>query len=53
VVSVLVSLSIPAEARPLSRERGTIIDNPIVRVVNVLKKLVIRTFGDGLTDPKP
>jgi hypothetical protein len=53
VVSVLVALSIPAEARPMSRDRDRIIENPLVRVVNVLKQLVIRTFGDGLTDPKP
>jgi len=53
VVSVLVALAIPAEARPLPGEGAWIIDNPIVRVVKILKRFVVKTFGDGLTDPKP
>jgi hypothetical protein len=53
VVSVLVALAIPAEARTRSGEEKWIADNPLTRVVKILKKLAVKTFGDGLTDPKP
>jgi hypothetical protein len=53
VVSVVVALAIPAEARPLPGEGKWFAEKPIDRVVRIVKKFVVRTFGDGLTDPKP
>ena len=52
VVSVLVALAVPAEARPVPQE-GSWFREPIVRVVKMIKKFAVKTFGDGLTDPKP
>ena len=52
VVSVLVALAVPAEARPVPQE-GSWFREPIVRAIKILKNLVVRTCGDGLTDPKP
>jgi hypothetical protein len=52
VVSVLVALAVPAEARQAPSE-GTWYREPVVRVVKIIKKFVVKTFGDGLTDPKP
>jgi hypothetical protein len=53
VVSVLVALAIPAEARPTRGEDRWYTDNPVVKVLKFVKKFVVITFGDGLTDPKP
>jgi hypothetical protein len=53
VVSVLVALAIPAEARTQGGEGKWFTDNPITRVVKIIKKIAVRTFGDGLIDPKP
>ncbi len=53
VVSVVVALAVPAEARQVPGEGKWFSDNPIVRVVKILKKFAVRTFGDGLIDPKP
>lgn len=51
VVSMVVALSMPAEAAARLKDRTPREkENPIVRI---LKQLVVRTFGDGLTDPRP
>jgi hypothetical protein len=52
VVSVLVALAVPAEARQAPSE-GSWYREPIVRIVKMIKKFAVKTFGDGLTDPKP
>lgn len=48
VVSVIGALGIPAMAAP--REDRDPRHSPIYRF---LKQLVVKVFGDGLTDPKP
>jgi hypothetical protein len=51
VVSIVVALSVPAEAAArLKSKTPREKENPIVRII---KQLVVRTFGDGLTDPRP
>lgn len=53
VVSILAAVSVPAEARPNPGEGRWLRENPIVRVVQIIHRFAVRTFGDGLTDPKP
>ncbi|HKR64235.1 MAG TPA: hypothetical protein VJZ00_10940 [Thermoanaerobaculia bacterium] len=53
IASVVVALAIPAEARPAAGEGPRLTNNPVVKVLKFVKKFVIKTFGDGLTDPKP
>jgi hypothetical protein len=57
VAAVVMVLAAPAQARTNSQEpvwsgAGR---EQIAKIVKVVKKLkgAIRTFGDGLTDPKP
>ncbi|HEX7833154.1 MAG TPA: hypothetical protein VF787_26095 [Thermoanaerobaculia bacterium] len=51
VVSMVVALSVPAEAAARLKDRSPRQkENPVVKLI---KQLVVRTFGDGLTDPKP
>lgn len=55
VVSILVSLSVPAQARAFDDdapllERGRA---QVVKVVKFLKRFVPSTFGDMLTVPRP
>lgn len=51
VVSMVVALSVPAEAAARLKDRTPRQkENPVVKLI---KQLVVRTFGDGLTDPKP
>ncbi|HET8799461.1 MAG TPA: hypothetical protein VFO89_17375 [Thermoanaerobaculia bacterium] len=45
----MTALSLPAEAARIREKGPREKENPIVKVI----KLVVRTFGDGLTDPKP
>lgn len=50
VLSVVTALSVPAEAARIrdghTREKSI---NPVVKIL----KLIVRSLGDGLTDPKP
>ena len=50
VVSIVVALSVPAEAARVKERGPREKENPIVKMI---RQLVVRTFGDGLTDPKP
>jgi hypothetical protein len=51
VVSIVVALSVPAEAAARLKDKAPRQkENPVVKLI---KQLVVRTFGDGLTDPKP
>ncbi len=51
VVSMVVALSVPASAAARVKDRAPREkENPIVRII---KQLMVRTLGDGLTDPKP
>jgi hypothetical protein len=48
-VSIVMSLAVPAEARPGDGswlEKGS-------KIIKIIKKIVIRGLGDGLTDPRP
>ncbi|HEX7807475.1 MAG TPA: hypothetical protein VF608_02080 [Thermoanaerobaculia bacterium] len=50
-MSMVVALSVPAEAAARLKDRSPRQkENPVVKLI---KQLVVRTFGDGLTDPKP
>jgi hypothetical protein len=49
VVSIVAALSMPAQAARVKEGGPREKQNPIVKFI----KLVVRTFGDGLTDPKP
>ena len=57
VAAVVMVLTAPAQARTNSQE--TVWSGPgreqIAKIVKIMKKLkgVVRTFGDGLSDPKP
>lgn len=50
VVVVLASLAVPAQARTLD-DGWFGFRTP--RVIKVIKHWVAKTFGDGLSDPKP
>jgi uncharacterized protein YggT (Ycf19 family) len=49
-VSIVVVLAMPAQAKP--RDGGRWLDRVTDPVVKVVKK-VVRTLGDGLSDPWP
>ena len=57
VAAVVMVLAAPAQARTNSQE--TVWSGPgreqIAKIVKIVKKLkgAVRTFGDGLSDPKP
>jgi hypothetical protein len=50
VAAVVVSLAIPAEARSREDEQGK---GRRPSIVELLKKWIVRGFGDGLTVPRP
>lgn len=47
-LSLVVMLAVPAQARPGD---GSWLEPG--RVIKIIKKIVVKTFGDGLTDPRP
>jgi uncharacterized membrane protein len=49
VVAVVMALSLPAEAARVRERAPREKENPIVKVI----KLVVRSFGDGLVEPRP
>ena len=49
-VSIVLALAVPAQAKPRDGGRWFERFDPIVKIV---KKLVMRSFGDGLSDPRP
>ena len=49
-VSIVLVLAMPVQAKP--RDGGRWFDRTIEPIVKVVKKLV-RTLGDGLSDPRP
>ncbi|HYK01798.1 MAG TPA: hypothetical protein VE974_08580 [Thermoanaerobaculia bacterium] len=56
-VAVVMVLAVPAQGRTKNEEQGW--SGPgrdqIAKILKIVKKVkgVIRTFGDGLSDPKP
>jgi hypothetical protein len=57
VVAVVMMLSVPAQARTNDQEQrwSTAGREQIAKIVKIVKKVkgAIRTFGDGLIDPRP
>lgn len=45
--AVVVMLAVPAQAQPQDKEGFA------PKLVKVIKKLVVRTFGDGILVPRP
>jgi len=53
-VSIVVALAVPAQAKPKDgRDSGRWFERTIDPIVKVVKKLVIKSTGDGLGDPWP
>jgi hypothetical protein len=50
-VSMLMMLAAPAQAKP--RDGGRWFERELDPIVRVIKKLVVKTMGDGLVDPRP
>lgn len=53
VVSVVVSVAVPAEARVFTDKETSWIDRAQTRVTQFFKRLMPRSLGDGLTIPRP
>lgn len=49
--SIVVLLAVPAQAKP--REDRPWFERRIDPIVKVIKKLVVKTLGDGMSDPWP
>jgi hypothetical protein len=56
-MAVVLMLAVPAQARTNNEEAvwKAAAREQVAQLVKIVKKMkgVIRTFGDGLTDPKP
>jgi hypothetical protein len=50
-VTVVLVLTVPVQAKP--REDRPWFERRIDPVVRMVKKLVVKTLGDGLSDPRP
>jgi hypothetical protein len=51
VVSIVLALAVPAEARPVPQDGGWLrARTPILKII---KRFAVKVFGDGLVDPKP
>ena len=48
-LSLVVMLAVPAQARPGD---GSWLEEGRGRIIKIIKKIV-KTFGDGLVDPRP
>ena len=53
VGSVVVLLAVPAQARPREDRDRPWFERRIDPIVKVVKKILVRTLGDGLSDPRP
>jgi len=51
VAAVVVSLAVPAVAR--TRDEGPSPQSKHPSIIQLLKQWVVRSFGDGLTVPRP
>lgn len=52
-VAVVVSMASPAEAARTREERGEVVKRERPTLVQMIKKMVVRAFGDGLSIPRP
>ena len=50
-VSIVMVLAVPAQAKP--RDGGRWFERKIDPIVKIVKKLVMKSMGDGLGDPWP
>lgn len=48
--SMVFALAVPAQAKP---REGRWFERPADPIIKIIKKLVIRSLGDGLSDPWP
>jgi hypothetical protein len=48
--SIVLALAVPAQAKP---REGRWFEQRVDPIVKMIKKLVIRSLGDGLSDPWP
>ncbi|HYO77130.1 MAG TPA: hypothetical protein VE010_11760 [Thermoanaerobaculia bacterium] len=52
-VAVVMVLAAPAQAMPSDAPDFGWFGRTRDRIVKVIKRMTVRTFGDGLSDPKP
>lgn len=52
-VMVVVAMASPAEAARTREERGEVVKTERPSIVQMIKKMVIRAFGDEMSIPKP
>ncbi len=50
-VAIVMSMAVPVQAKPAGP--GEWIGRGKARIVKFLQKWTVRTFGDGLVDPRP
>jgi hypothetical protein len=53
VVAVVVSMASPAEAARTREAGGEVVKKDRPSVVQMIKKMVVRAFGDTMSIPKP
>lgn len=51
VLALSMLLAVPAQAKP--RDGGRWFERTVDPVVRIIKKLMVKTLGDGLIDPRP
>lgn len=51
VVSIVMVLAVPMQAKP--RDGGRWFERTVDPIVRIIKKVVVKTLGDGLVDPRP
>jgi len=50
-LSIVLVLAVPVQAKP--REGGRWFERKIEPIVKIVKKLIVKSMGDGLSDPWP
>lgn len=51
VGSIVGMLAVPVQAKP--RDDRSFFERRIDPIVKIVKKLVVKTLGDGMSDPRP
>lgn len=50
-VSIVMTLAVPAQAK--QRDGGRWFERKFDPIVKIIKKVVMKSLGDGLVDPRP
>ncbi len=50
-VSIVMTLAVPAQAK--ARDGGWWFERKLDPIVKIIKKVVLKSLGDGLVDPRP